>query len=55
MTDKLKPPAKVDDPAESKRFIDMARKVEVDESAEAFDVAFDRVILQKQPSEKPKK
>jgi hypothetical protein len=40
-----KPPlAKPDDPAESKRFIDMAREVEADESPEAFDKAFDKVI-----------
>ncbi len=39
-----KPPAKADDPAESKRFIDMAREVEVDESPEAFEKAFKKVI-----------
>jgi hypothetical protein len=32
-----------DDPAQHKRFIDMAREVEVDESEGAFDRAFDRV------------
>jgi hypothetical protein len=37
------PPA-ADDPAESKRFIDMAREVEVDESPGAFDRAFEKVV-----------
>lgn len=32
-----------DDPAESQRFIDMAREVGVDESPEAFERAFRRV------------
>jgi hypothetical protein len=34
-----------DDAAESRRFIDMAREVSVDESPEAFDRAFEKVIL----------
>ncbi len=38
-----KPPL-ADDPAESKRFIDMARTVGVDEDPEAFDRAFKRVV-----------
>jgi hypothetical protein len=46
MTNKPKPLAKADDPAESKRFIDMAREVEVDERPEAFERAFKRVIPQ---------
>lgn len=44
MPRKPKPPP--DDPAESKRFIDMAREIGADESEEgrkAFERAFDRV------------
>jgi hypothetical protein len=33
-----------DDPAESKRFIDMAREVEADEGDEAMDKAFKKII-----------
>jgi hypothetical protein len=44
MTDKPKPPSKSDDPAESQRFIDMALEVETDETPEAFDRAFKKVI-----------
>ena len=44
MTDKPTPPAKPDDPVQSKRFIDMAREVEVDERPEAIDEAFKKVI-----------
>jgi hypothetical protein len=33
-----------DDPAEYQRFIDMAREIEADESPEAIDRAFDKVI-----------
>ena len=36
-------PPDADDPAESQRFIDMAREVEVDESPGAFDRAFQKV------------
>jgi hypothetical protein len=35
---------KPDDPAQSKRFIDMAREIGVDERPEAFDKAFERVV-----------
>ncbi len=37
-------PRKTSDPEQHKRFIDMAREVEVDESPEAFDRAFRKVI-----------
>lgn len=37
-----------DDPAESKRFIDMARELEADEEEGAMDKAFRRII-QKPP------
>jgi hypothetical protein len=42
MTSKPTPPH--DDPAESKRFIDMAREVEADEGDEAMDKAFKKII-----------
>ncbi len=51
MTDKPKPPAKPDDPEQSKRFIDMAHEVEVDERPEAFDRAFESVA---HPNNSPK-
>jgi hypothetical protein len=35
---------KQDNPEQSKRFVDMAREVGVDENPSAFDHAFDRVI-----------
>jgi len=44
MTRKPKPPPKPDDPAESKRFIDIAREVEADESEDALDRAFEKVV-----------
>lgn len=39
-----KPTPKPDDPAQHKRFIDMAREVKVDESKGALDRAFNKVI-----------
>lgn len=42
-----KPKPQPDDPAESKRFIDMARTIEADEGSkgrEAFDRAFKKVV-----------
>lgn len=39
-----------DDPEQSKRFIDMAKEVEVDESPEAFDRAFQKVVKQPKPA-----
>ena len=39
-----KPTPKPDNPEQFKRFIDMAREVEVDESAEALERAFKRVV-----------
>lgn len=38
---------KPDDPEQSKRFIDMAREVELDERPEAFEKAFSRVTKKK--------
>ncbi len=50
-----KPPPP-DDPAQSKRFIDMAREVEADEDPEAFERAFEKVVRPKdvEPKRKPK-
>ena len=45
LSEKPKPDAMPDDPAESDRFIDMALEVEVDETPEAFDRAFKRIII----------
>ena len=36
-----------DDPAESRRFIDMAREVGVDDDPTAFDRAFERLVRPK--------
>jgi hypothetical protein len=36
-------PRQKSDPAQMKRLIDMAREVEVDESPEAFDRAFNKI------------
>ena len=37
-------PPDADDPAQSQRFIDMAREVEADEASEALDRALEKVI-----------
>lgn len=42
-------PANADDPAESQRFIDMAREIGVDESPDAFQRAFEKVIKSNRP------
>ncbi len=49
-------PPPPDDPEQSKRFIDTAREVEADESPEAFERAFERVVRPKdvEPKRKPK-
>ena len=54
MTD-VKPPPKADDPAQSHRFIDMAREVEVDETPGAFDRAFEKVVVPAKRIPKPQK
>lgn len=46
-----KPTPKPDDPAESKRFIDMAREIDADESKGALDRAFDKVVPPKKRGE----
>jgi hypothetical protein len=47
------PPTTADDPEESRRFIDMAREVETDETPGATDRAFDKVI--RPPPKTPQK
>ncbi len=51
-----KPTPPPDNPEQSKRFIDMAREVEADESPEAFERAFEKVVRPKdvEPKRKPK-
>jgi hypothetical protein len=44
-----KPAPKPDNPEQFKRFIETAREVEVDESPEAFDRAFKRVVRREKP------
>jgi hypothetical protein len=48
-----KPKPQPDDPEQFKRFIDMAREVEVDESPEALDRAFKKVVPTPEPGRKP--
>ena len=47
-------PPDADDPAQSQRFIDMAREVEVDESPGAFDRAFGKVTRPPVPKQEAK-
>jgi hypothetical protein len=42
-----KPKPKPDNPEQFKRFVDMAREVEADESSDAIDRAFDKIIRPK--------
>jgi len=55
MTRKPAPQRAKSDPEQLKRFIDMAREVEVDESPEAFNRAFTKVVgsPKKPPPVKP--
>lgn len=41
---KPEPPPEADDPEQSRRFIDMAREIEADETPGAMDRAFEKVI-----------
>jgi hypothetical protein len=43
-----------DDPEQSKRFIDLAHELGVDESNEAFDMAFKKVVRKSPYAPKPK-
>jgi hypothetical protein len=49
-----KPRPKPDDPEQFRRFIDMAREVEADESPEALDRAFNRVVRRKKDKKETK-
>jgi hypothetical protein len=51
MATKPEPPPEADDPEQSRRFIDMAREVEVNEDPEAFEKAFKHVV---RPSDRGK-
>ena len=44
-----KPKPKADDKAQSKRFIEKARELEADESGEAFEREFTKIIPPKRP------
>ena len=44
-----KPKTQPDDPEQFKRFIETAREVEADESPDAIDRAFKRVVRPKRP------
>jgi hypothetical protein len=44
-----KPKPQPDNPEQFKRFIDMAREVEVDEDPEALERAFNKVVRQPSP------
>lgn len=50
-----KPKPKPDNLEQFRRFIDMAREVEVDESPDAVDRAFNKVIRPRKPGQSPKK
>jgi hypothetical protein len=52
-TRKPAPPPNADDPEQSRRFIDMAREVEADETPGATDRAFDRVLKPSSPASSP--
>jgi hypothetical protein len=45
-----KSPPKPDDPEQSKRFIDAARKAEADETEEGAERAFKKVVSSKKPA-----
>jgi hypothetical protein len=54
MPRKPDPPPNSDDPQQSRRFIDMAREVETDETSGATDWAFERVIKPVPPRKEAK-
>jgi hypothetical protein len=45
------PAPKPDDPEQSKRFIEAARQIEADETGEAFDRAFRKIVPRSRRSE----
>ncbi len=52
MTRKPKTPTSPDAPAEYARFVEAARKLGADESPDALDRAFERVIKRKSPAQR---
>lgn len=50
---KREPKPKLTDAERHARFVETARKVEVDESPGAFDRAFDGLTIRKSPTPKP--
>jgi hypothetical protein len=48
-----KPKPKPDDPAQSKRFIETAREAEAEESEEAAERAFKKVVSKRPAQRKP--
>jgi hypothetical protein len=50
MTKKSAPKPPDDDPEEYKRFLEMARELEVDDTEEAAERAFKKVVIPKSPS-----
>lgn len=56
MTRMAKPASKPDDPEQSKRFIEMAKELEADSTADGFDRVFRKVAAApRQPATKPKR
>jgi hypothetical protein len=54
MAQNPKPQARPDNPEQFKRFIDMAREVDADESPDAIDRALNKVVPRKKvPERKP--
>jgi hypothetical protein len=54
MTRKPQQPKPIEDPAEYQRFVQVARSLEVDESPDALDRAFEKVIKPPRPkSQRP--
>jgi hypothetical protein len=49
-----KPKPKPDNPEQFKRFIDMAHEVEADESPDAVDRSFNKVVRRNPPTRKKK-
>jgi hypothetical protein len=47
-------PREKTDPEQHKRFLEMAREVEADESPDAMDRAFNKVVRPKRPNSRPK-
>jgi hypothetical protein len=50
-----KPAPKPDDPEQSRRFIETAREIGTDESPEAFERAFKKIVPRKPPADQKAK